>query len=86
MHRAADDIADGYGDERDGSEQYALDRSEDGTRAGDVQQVNEAVFPALHRDIVNAVLFRVCRRFAVVRSEHLFTESAVKICPYEQNN
>ena len=86
VHCAAYDVADGDGDERYGSEQYALDGAEDGTGAGNVQKIDKAVLPARHRNIVNAVLLGVCRRLAVVRSEDLFTEAAVEIRADKKNN
>ena len=85
MHCAADDVADGDGYECDGSEQDALYRSENGAGTGNVQKVDKAVFPALHGNVVNSVIFRVSRSFTVVRSENLFTELAVKRCASEKH-
>ena len=78
MHGAADDVADGDGDERDGPEQNALDGPEDGACTCDVQQIDEAVFPASHGDVVHAVLLRVGGGLPVVGAEDLFTEFAVQ--------
>ena len=86
VHGAADDVADGDGDERDGPEEDALDRPEDGAGTCDVQQVDEAVFPAPHGDEVHAVLFGVGRRFPVVGSEDLFAELAIDGGAHEQNH
>jgi hypothetical protein len=46
VHSTADDVADGNGDECDGSKQDALNGSKDGTGTCDVQQVDQAVLPA----------------------------------------
>ena len=78
MHGAADDVADGDGQKRDGPKQDALDRPEDGAGASDVQQVDEAVLPAAHGDEVNAVLLGVCGGLAVIRPENFFAEAAVQ--------
>lgn len=78
VHGAADDVADGDGQKRDGPKQDALDRPEDGAGACDVQQVNEAVLPAAHGDEVNAVLLGVCGGLAVIRPENFFAEAAVQ--------
>ena len=86
MHCAADDVADGDGYECDGSEQDALYRSENGAGTGNVQKVDKAVFPALHGNVVNSVIFRVSRSFTVVRSENLFTELAVKRSASEKHH
>ena len=86
MHGAADDIADGDGQKRDGPKQDALDRPEDGAGARDVQQVDQAVLPAAHGDEVNAVFLGVGRRLAVVGSKDLFAEAAVQCSTAQQNN
>ena len=78
VHGAADDVADGDGQKRDGSKQDALDRPEDGAGARDVQQVDKAVLPAAHGHVVHAVLFGVRRSLSVIRSENLFAEAAVQ--------
>ena len=75
VHGAADDVADGDGQKRDGPKQDALDGPEDGAGACDVQQVNEAVLPAAHGDEVNAVLLGIGGRLAVVGSEYLSRRS-----------
>ena len=86
MHRTADDIADGDGDECDGSEQDALYGSENGAGTGNVQKIDEGVFPALHGNVVYAVVFGVSRGLAVVGSEYLFAEFAVKRGSAEKHN
>ena len=53
---------------------------------GNVQKVDKAVFPALHGNVVNSVVFRVSRSFTVVRSENLFTELAVKRSASEKHH
>ena len=77
VHGAADDVADGNGNERDGPEQDALDGSEDGACACDVQQVDQAVFPTTHGDIIHAVLLGVSGRLPVVGAEDLFAELTI---------
>ena len=77
MHGAADDVADGDGDKRNGAEQDALDGSEDGTGTRDVQQVDETVLPAPHGDVVHAVLPGISGSLPVVWVEDFFTEFAV---------
>ena len=86
VHSTADDVADGDGQERDGPKQDALDRPEDRTGACDVQQVDEAIFPAAHGNEVNAVLLGVGGRLAVVRTKDLFAEAAVQCSTAQQNN
>lgn len=86
MHRAADDIADGDGDKRDGSEQNALYGSEDRSRSGNVQKIYQAVLPALHGYIVNSVVFRVSRSLTIIGSENLLTELAVKCGSAEEHD
>ena len=86
MHRAADDIADGDGDKRDGSEQNALYGAEDRSRSGNVQKIYQAVLPALHGYIVNSVVFRVSRSLTIIGSENLLTELAVKCGSAEEHD
>ena len=86
VHRAADDVAYRDGDECDGSEQNALNGSEYGPGPGNVQQVDKAVLPAFHGNVVHAVLLGVGRSLAVVGSEDLLTELAVEECAREKNN
>jgi len=78
VHSTADDVADGDGQERDGSKQDALDRPEDRTGTSDIQQVNEAVFPAAHGNKVHAVLFCIGGGLPVVRAKDLFAEPSVQ--------
>ena len=78
VHRTSDDIADRDGDKCDGSEEDALDRSEDRAGACDVQQVDQAVLPAPHRNVIDAVFFCVSRRLPVIRSEDVLAELSVK--------
>ena len=77
MHGAADDVADGDGEEGDGAEQDALNGPEDGAGARDVQQVDETVLPAPHGDVVHAVLLGVGGGLPVVGAEDPFAEFAV---------
>ena len=86
VHGAADDVADGDGDECDGPEQDALDGSEDGAGACDVQQVDQAVLPAAHGHIVHTVLLGVGRGLTVVRTEDLLAELAVQRRADEQDH
>ena len=86
VHGAADDVADGDGQERDGPKEDALDRPDDGAGARDVQQVDEAVSPALHGDIVNAVFLGIGRRFAVVGSEYFLAEASVQSGTADQDD
>ena len=78
VHRTADDIADRDGDKCDGSEEDALDRSEDRAGACDIQQVDQAVLPSSHRNVIYAVFFCVGRRLPVIRSEDVLAELSVK--------
>ena len=86
MHGAADDIADGDGDEGKGSKKDALDGSYDGAGARNVEKVYEAVLPAAHRDVVNAVLLGVRRGLTVVRTKDVLAELAVECGADEQNS
>ena len=86
VHGAADDVADGDGDKCDGPEQNALDGPQDGAGTGDVQQVDQAVSPALHGDIVHAVLFGVGRGLTVVRPENFLAEASVQRSAAEQDH
>ena len=86
VHGAADDVADGDGQKRDGPKQDALDRPEDGAGACDVQQVNEAVLPAAHGDEVNAVLLGVCGGLAVIGSEYFLAEASVQSGTADQDD
>ena len=86
VHGAADNVAYRDGDEGDGSEQDALDGSEDGARAGDVKQVYEAVLPAAHGDVVNAVALVVRGSLAVIGTEDVLAELAVQHGADEQDN
>ena len=86
VHGAADDVADGDGDESDGSKQDALNGSEDGAGTCDVQQVDEAVLPALHGNVVHAVLLGIGGSFPVVGAEDLFAELAVNGSAHEQDH
>ena len=78
MHGAADDVADRNGDKRDRPEQDALDRPDDGAGTSDIQQVNQAVFPAAHGNKVHAVLFCIGGGLPVVRAKDLFAEPSVQ--------
>ena len=78
VHSTADDIADRNGQECDGPEQDALDRPDDGAGARDVQQVDQAVFPAAHGNEVHAILFRIGGGLPVVRAKDLFAEPSVQ--------
>ena len=86
VHGAADDVADGDGDEGEGPEEDALDGSYDGAGARNVEKVYEAVLPAAHRDVVNAVLLGVRRSLTVVGPEHVLTELAVERGAANQDN
>ncbi len=78
VHSTADDVADRNGQERDGPEQDALDRPDDGAGACDVQQVDQAVLPAAHGNEVHAILFRIGGGLPVVRAKDLFAEPSVQ--------
>ena len=86
VHGAAEDVADGDGDEGDGPKQDALDRSKDRARARDVKQVYEAVLPAAHGDVVNAVALVIRGSLAVIRAENVLAELAVQRSADEQDN
>ena len=86
VHGAADDVADGDGDEGDRPKEDALDGSEDGARARDVKKVYEAVLPAAHGDVVNAVALVVGRSLAVIRAEDVLAELAVQRSADEQDS
>ena len=64
----ADDVADGDGDECDGAKQDALDGSKDGAGTCNIQQVDQAVLPALHGDVKIVTFYHstrgLPRRFA----------------------
>ena len=53
---------------------------------GDVQQVDQAVFPALHGDEVHAVLLGIGRGLTVVRPENLLAEASVQRSAAEQDH
>ena len=86
VHSTADDVADGDGKERDGPEEDALDGPDDGAGTGDVQQVDQAVLPAFHGDVVHAVLLGISGSLPVVGAEDLFAEPAVNGGAHEQDH
>ena len=86
VHSSADYVADGDGDECDGPEQDALNGSDDGAGACDIQQVDEAVLPSPHGNVVHAVLLGISGRLPVIGAEDLFAELAIDGCAYEQNH
>ena len=86
VHRSADDVADRDRDERDRSEKDPLDRPQDRAGTGDVEQIDEAVFPAAHRYVVDAVLLCVRRRLAIVRTEDVLAELSVDRSAYEKDH
>ena len=86
VHSAADHVADGDGDECDGPEQDALNGSDDGAGACDIQQVDEAVLPSPHGNVVHAVLLGISGRLPVIGAEDLFAELAIDGCAYEQDH
>ena len=81
----ADDVADGDGDEGDWPEQNPLDRADNGAGAGNVQQIDQLVFPLGHGDVVHAVLFGVRGRLPVVGAENMFTEAPIHRGADDQN-
>ena len=86
VHRAADHVADRNRQKRRRPEQNTLNRSHDRTCSGNVQQVDQAVPPCLHGDIVHAVLPRIGRRLAVVRSENILAELTVQRAAADKNH
>ena len=86
VHSSADYVADGDGDECDGPEQDALNGSDDGAGACDIQQVDEAVLPSPHGNVVHAVLLGISGRLPVIGAEDLFAELAIDGCAYEQDH
>ena len=86
VHRTADDVADRDRDERDRSEKDPLDRPQDRTGTGNVEQIDEAVFPAAHRYVVDAILLCVRRRLAIVRTEDVLAELSVDRSAYEKDH
>ena len=86
VHGAADDVADGNGQKSDGPEQNALDRPDDGAGAGNVQEVDQTVFPAAHGNIVHAVFFGIGGGLAIIRTEHLFAEASVQCSAADQDD
>ena len=86
MHGTADDIANGDSQKCDGPEQNALDGPDDGAGTGNVQQVNQAVFPAAHGDKVHAVFLGVGGGLAIIRTEHLFAEATVQCGTADQDD
>ena len=86
VHSSADYVADGDGDECDGPEQDALNGSDDGAGACDIQQVDEAVLPFPHGNVVHAVLLGIGGRLPVIGAEDLFAELAIDGCAYEQDH
>ena len=55
-------------------------------RARDVKKVYEAVLPAAHGDVVNAVALVVGRSLAVIRAEDVLAELAVQRSADEQDS
>ena len=86
MHGPADDVPDWDGDEGDWPEENPLDRPQDWTGASNVQQVDEAVLPALHRYVVDAVLLGVSRRLPIIRTEDVLAKLPVDGCTHEKNH
>ena len=64
----------------------ALNGSKNGAGARDVQQVDQAVFPAPHGDIVHTVLLGIGGRLPVIGAEDLFAELAIDGGAYEQDH
>ena len=77
VHRTAEHVAEREQYKHDGSELDAENHANHGADTGDVQKLNENVFPVRHGNAVNAV--RVCKRWglAVVGAEYTFNELAV---------
>ena len=49
-------------------------------------QVDEAVLPSPHGNVVHAVLLGISGRLPVIGAEDLFAELAIDGCAYEQNH
>ena len=86
MHGSADDISDRDCKECNGSEQNSLNRSEDRAGSCNVQQVDQAVLPGLHRNIVDAVLLRVSGCLTIIRSEDVLAKLTVQESPADKDH
>ena len=86
VHGAADDVADGDGYEGKGPEEDALDGPYNGAGARNVEQVYQAVLPAPHGHVVDAVLLGVSRSLTVVRTKDMLAELAVQRGAADQND
>ena len=86
MHGSADDVSDRDCKECNGSEQNSLNRSEDRAGSCNVQQVDQAVLPGLHRNIIDAVLLRVSGCLTIIRSEDVLAKLTVQDSPSDKDH
>lgn len=68
---AAENIADGDRNKCDRTEKDSLDRAENWAGTGDVEQVDKAVSPTFHGDVVDAVIFGISRSCSFAQAENL---------------
>ena len=77
MYAAGKDSTEGDPQEHHRTPQSALQGTEDGSQAGNVQQLNEEQLPLRHHNVVNAVVDADSRSFTVVRSERVVNDLAI---------
>ena len=85
MHGAAEHAAYRNEDERNGTEQNTLDRTEHRTGAGNVEQLNKRILPLLHGDVVHTITLRIRGRRSHIRTEDALDEFAVHIATHKQD-
>ena len=86
MHRTTDDVTDRDRDKSDRPEKDPLNWPQDRTSTSNIQEIDEAVFPATHRHIVHAVLLGVGRRLAIIRTKDVLAKLAVDRSAYEKDH
>ena len=82
MGGTGNNIADGDGDESDGSKEDALNGAKDGAGTCNVQQVDKGVLPTREGDKVDAILLGICRRLTVIRFKDFYVQFTVENAAY----
>ena len=85
VHSSSQHISQRNGDKGDGAKQDSLDRAKNGACTCNVQQVNEAVLPHWHWNIVYAVTLGVARCLAIIWSKDFYAKLAVEKASHHKN-
>ena len=86
MHGSPDDIADRDNDEHDIPEHDTEDHADHRSDAGDVQELDQHVFPVGQHDIIDAVGMEFCGSLPVIGTEDPFHHPAIDHVPAEQES